>query len=93
MLTPGKKSSEFLVVAGLFILIVASASGLLKPEIVNTASDNLRQTAEVVPSLIQAVKDLANAHGDLLLYAGLGWAYIKRRTGLKGKELDKGGGA
>jgi len=89
MLSPGKKSSEFLVVIGLFALVLASASGLLKPDTVTNVTSNLRETAGTIPALIQAVKDLAQSHGDILAYAGIAWAYIRRRSSLKSKELDK----
>ena len=91
MLSPGKKSSEFLVVVGLFALVIASALGWLKPETVHKVTGNINETAGALPALIQAVKDLAQSHGDILVYAGVAWAYLKRRSALKGKELEKGG--
>jgi hypothetical protein len=92
MLKSGKNSTEFWALIGLFVLVGLSVAGVLRPERIQQATVNVQETAGALPSLVNAVKDLAAQHGQILVYAGLAWAYIKRRSSLKAKELDKEGG-
>ena len=79
----GFKTSEFILIAAVFLFAVSIAKGWLTPGKVQDATAAVQQTTEAVPALIAAVKDLIASLGPLAGMAGLAWAYLRRRTKIK----------
>jgi len=84
-LKSGKTSTEWITLAGVILFGAAKMFGIV-PEDATTASVGAQAT-EALPALINGVMDLAKQNSSLLVMAGLAWAYLKRRTALKGKAL------
>ena len=83
----GYKSAEVWLVGAVIIFAVMVAKGWLKPEHVDTATDNIKDTAAAIPTLIASVKELLGELGPLLVAAGGAWAVVKRRSSLKAMEI------
>ena len=84
---PGVKSTEFWLVAGVVGFAVLVASGRLDPDDIKQAATNVNRATEALPALIEAVKSLAERFGGLAISGGLAWAYLKRKSAQKYKEL------
>ena len=82
-LKAGGKSTEFWALVGVGLLAVGKMVGVVPPE--------TQTPEEAIPALIDAVKHLAGENSQLLIMAGLAWAYIRRRSALKQKELNNNG--
>lgn len=81
-LKAGGKTTEFWAMVGLAVMVVA---GWANPEQV---THTVQSTGSPINALFDTVQNLLQNKGDLALYAGVLWAYIKRRSALK--ELDIG---
>ncbi len=85
MLKSGIKSTEFY---GLVALALMVGFGILNPQELTTQINEGVSFWEIA---VNSIKDLAQSKGELALYAAILWAYIKRRSGLKAKELSEVG--
>ena len=83
-LKSGKNSTEFWALVGLGVMVVF---GLIKPD---TASTALTSGASPMQTVLETIQNLAQSKGEIGIYALIVWAYIKRRSALKGKAIDKG---
>ena len=72
----GFKSSEFTGVAAVALMAAAKIFGV-------TPEDATMVTQETIPLLIDLVKD----NSPILVAGGLVWAYLKRRSALKSKQM------
>jgi len=88
MLKLGRKSTEWWGVVSVGAFILLRSAGVIDPD---TSMENIPEAlqTQAVPYLTAKLTALADKHADLLVYAGVIWAYLKRRSGLKGKELNK----
>jgi hypothetical protein len=84
----GFKSSEFLVIAVVIGFGILLVFGKISVNDVDQTTQRISEMSDSIPALIAAIKSLASEFGELLVFAGLGWAYLKRRTALKSKELN-----
>lgn len=87
-LEKGSKSSEFWFLVVIALVALAVATGWLTPAKMQGAAARLQETAGVVPDLIAAGRELVTSLAPLAGLMGLAWAYIKRRSELKGKDLE-----
>lgn len=85
---PGWKATEAWGLLGVFIFALLVSFGVLTPERVSNFTNQIGQTTETIPLLIESIKELIESLGPLATFAGLAWAYLKRRSGLKAKELS-----
>ncbi|MCK5644559.1 MAG: hypothetical protein KAJ19_27425 [Gammaproteobacteria bacterium] len=83
MLKSGLKSTEFY---GIVILALMVGFGIIAPEAVTTP---LNEGATFWDTAVGSIKDIAQSKGELAIYAAILWAYIKRRSSLKDKELSE----
>ena len=80
-ITPGIKSSEFILVAIYVGYILLSSSGILPAAKIATAT-------QAIPSALDALSNVVSNFGDQTLLGGLILAYIRRRYNLKKEDID-----
>ena len=85
MLKPGIKSTEWWGLVIVAAMAAAKMFGII-PEDATTES-LAQQASESLPVLINGVIALVSQNSPILVVAGLVWAWMRRRTALKGKEL------
>ena len=83
MLKIGRKSTEWWGVVSVGGIVFLKMIGILPED----ATVESIQT-ETIPLIIDKVTALADKHGELLVYVGVVWAYLKRRTHLKSREIS-----
>ena len=86
-LKPGKKSTEWWTVVGVIALAAAKALGIIPEDATEVTVMDGAQGA--VPYLIDRLMSLAGNNSSILIAAGIAWAYLKRRYGLKAREIAK----
>jgi len=88
MLKIGRKSTEWWGVVSVGALVLLKATGVVDPDTTLEEIPEALQT-HALPYLTAKVTALADKHANLLIYAGVIWAYVKRRSALKAKEIGK----
>jgi len=82
-LKSGVKSTEWWGIVLVAALAVAKSYGIIPKDA--TVASLSQQSVEAMPALINGLVGLAQGYGPILAVAGLVYAYIKRRTALKGQ--------
>jgi hypothetical protein len=77
---PGYKTTEFWLVMAVVLIAFLTVTGVLTPERIASAASNTEKVFGLLQSILTGT-------GPLALLAGLVWAYIKRRTGLKEESI------
>jgi len=85
----GFRSTEFWLVAALVLVVAFIATGKITTQDIQSATGRISDTSSAIPAFIDAVKSIVNQMGDVLIAAGLVWAYLKRRSSLKAQEMKK----
>jgi len=85
MLKDGKKSTEWWTVVGVILLAGAKALGIIPEDATDTSV--IEGTQEAVPYLVDRLMSLAGNNASILIAAGVAWAYLKRRYGLKARVI------
>jgi len=83
-LKAGGRSTEFWGMVGLAVMVMA---GWIQPE---QATKAVQSQGTAINALLDTIQNIVSTKGDIALYAGILWAYLKRRTELKALEI-KGG--
>lgn len=81
ILSPGSKSSEFILIVLYMIYIVATSTGVISPVKVAAIQAG-------VPAALDVVSNVVNNFGDQTLLGGLVLAYLRRRFNLKKEDID-----
>jgi len=86
-LKAGKSSTEWWTIVGVIGFAVAKQFGIIPQEV---TEDMVAATtsSELLPYIFDRIMNLAQSNSNLLVAAGLAWAFLKRRAGLKSKEID-----
>jgi hypothetical protein len=80
-ISPGMKSSEFLLVVAYALYILLTSLGIIDPSKVAS----IQSTA---PAALDALSNVVNNFGDQTLLGGLILAYVRRRYNLKKEDID-----
>ena len=85
MLKDGKKSTEWWTVVGVILLAGAKVLGIVPEDA--TDATVMEGAQDAVPYIVDRLMSLAGNNASLLIAAGIAWAYLKRRYGLKAREI------
>ena len=88
-MSKGFKSSEFI---GIILFIGFLIISGFAPSVLPTKSSRIQMgivaTQDALPAILNTIQSLIDQFGDQTLLGGLLWAYIKKRTNLKDKDLE-----
>ena len=85
-LKSGKTATEWITVGAVILFGAAKMFGIVPldatPETIGA------QATEALPILLNGIIDLARQNSSLMVMAGLAWAYLRRRSDLKSKQIN-----
>ena len=85
-LKSGKSSTEWWTVVGVIALAAAKMLGIVPEDasVETVATDGV----EAMPYAFDKIMELIKGNSTLLIAAGIAWAYLKRRYGLKARQIN-----
>lgn len=85
MLKVGKKSTEWWGVVSVGVFALLKSAGIVDQDV----SMEQITSPEAIPALVELVRGAADKYGNVGLYGLLMWAYVKRRSHLKSREISR----
>jgi len=84
-LKSGKTSTEWWTVMGVVALAAAKMLGIIPEDA--TVETVTQGGTEAIPYVADKLIAIADKNSALLIAAGIAWAYMKRRYGLKARQI------